>query len=144
MDNGAAVPNVAVMLPDGMPASLRALGTPLTIYFYPKDDTAGCTREAQEFSRLAPDFAAAGVRVIGISKDPPASHAKFAAKHGLTVELVSDESGEACEAFGVWGGSSSTAGPIWGSSGRPFCSGPMGGWRTPGARCASPAMRRRC
>ncbi|HEX8553740.1 MAG TPA: peroxiredoxin [Sphingomonas sp.] len=103
MDEGSTVPDVAVTLHDGTRASLAGLGTPLVVYFYPKDDTPGCTREAQDFSALASDFAAAGVRVIGVSKDPPAKHARFVAKHALTVELVSDEDGAACEAFGVWG-----------------------------------------
>ena len=75
----------------------------MVVYFYPKDDTSGCTREAQDFTALAGDFAGAGVRVIGISKDSPAKHRKFSEKHALAVELVSDEDGTACEAFGVWG-----------------------------------------
>jgi len=85
------------------PIDLAAVGTPLVVYFYPKDDTSGCTREAQDFTAAAPDFAAAGVRVIGVSKDSPASHVKFSAKHALAVELASDEDGSVCEAFGVWG-----------------------------------------
>ncbi len=82
---------------------LAAIGAPLVVYFYPKDDTSGCTREAQDFTAAAPAFAEAGVRVIGISKDSPASHLKFTAKHALAVDLASDEDGSACEAFGVWG-----------------------------------------
>jgi len=103
MEDGAGVPDVGVAMADGTVASLRDLAVPLVAYFYPKDDTPGCTREAQDFSALADDFAAAGVGVIGISKDPPAKHARFAARHGLTVRLASDEGGAACEAFGVWG-----------------------------------------
>jgi thioredoxin-dependent peroxiredoxin len=103
MDEGSAIPEVTVTLADGEAVSLATLGLPLVVYFYPKDDTTGCTREAQDFTRLAADFAAADVRVIGLSKDSPGSHAKFAAKHALAVELASDESGVACEAFGVWG-----------------------------------------
>jgi len=102
MDDGATIPAVTVTAPDGTRIAL-AETVPAVIYFYPKADTPGCTREAQDFSALAQDFAAAGVRVIGISKDPPAKHGKFAAKHGLTVALASDEDGSACEAFGVWG-----------------------------------------
>ena len=102
MDEGATIPAVTVTAPDGARIALADL-PPAVIYFYPKADTPGCTREAQEFSALADDFAAAGVRVIGISKDPPARHGKFAAKHGLTVALASDEDGSACDAFGVWG-----------------------------------------
>jgi peroxiredoxin Q/BCP len=93
---------VTVAGPDG-PIALADLTGRAVIYFYPKDDTSGCTREAQDFTALAEDFAAAGVRVIGISKDSTASHAKFVAKHALAVELASDEDGTAFDAFGVWG-----------------------------------------
>lgn len=103
MTEGDLIPDVGVIGADGGQVRLRELGGPAVIYFYPKDDTAGCTREAQDFSRLAPEFAAAGVRVLGISRDAPDTHARFAAKHGLTVALASDEDGSACEAFGVWG-----------------------------------------
>jgi peroxiredoxin Q/BCP len=102
MDEGAATPAVTVAGPDG-PIALADLTGKAVIYFYPKDDTSGCTREAQDFTALAEEFAAAGVRVIGISKDSAASHAKFVAKHALAVELASDEDGTACDAFGVWG-----------------------------------------
>lgn len=102
MNEGAAMPAVSVTGADG-PLALPELGGRVVVYFYPKDDTAGCTREAQDFSALAADFAAAGVRVIGVSKDSAASHAKFVDKYGLTVELASDEDGRVCEAFGVWG-----------------------------------------
>lgn len=77
-------------------------GKPLVIYFYPKDDTPGCTTEAKDFSALAAEFAAAGVAVLGASKDTTARHAKFANKHALAVELVSDTDGSLCDAFGVW------------------------------------------
>jgi peroxiredoxin Q/BCP len=77
-------------------------GKPLVVYFYPKDDTPGCTTEAKDFSALAPEFAAAAVAVVGVSKDTTASHAKFAKKHALAVELVSDTDGSLCDAFGVW------------------------------------------
>jgi peroxiredoxin Q/BCP len=103
MDDGAIVPAVTVTLPDGAPLRLGDLTLPAVVYFYPKDDTPGCTREAQDFSALVEEFAAAGAGVLGISKDPPAKHGKFTAKHGLTVRLASDEDGSACDAFGVWG-----------------------------------------
>ncbi|MEI5685665.1 MULTISPECIES: peroxiredoxin [Sphingomonas] len=103
MDEGATIPAVTVTAADGSAMPLAAVPSPAVFYFYPKDDTSGCTREAQDFSALAADFAAAGVTVIGISKDPPAKHAAFTAKHGLTVTLASDEDGSACDAFGVWG-----------------------------------------
>ena len=72
------------------------------VYFYPKDDTSGCTREAQDFTSLAGDYAKAGVKVVGISRDPMKSHEKFIGKYGLTVPLVSDEDGRISEAFGTW------------------------------------------
>ena len=102
MEQGDAIPAVTVTTPEGGALALGELKGPLVVYFYPKDDTSGCTREAQDFTALAADFRAAGVRVIGISKDSPAKHQKFAAKYDLTVELASDEDGTACEAFGVW------------------------------------------
>ncbi|WP_206364283.1 peroxiredoxin [Sphingomonas sp. UV9] len=101
MDEGAKIPEVTVAIDDAV-VSLASLGAPLVVYFYPKDDTSGCTTEAKDFSAAADAFDAAGVKVIGISKDTPASHAKFAAKHALTVRLASDVDGVACEAFGVW------------------------------------------
>lgn len=77
-------------------------GRPVVIYFYPKDDTSGCTAEAKDFSCLAGDFAAAGAEVIGISPDSPASHAKFKAKHDLGVRLAADEDKAVAQAYGVW------------------------------------------
>ncbi|WP_419810029.1 peroxiredoxin [Sphingomonas sp.] len=104
MEPGTTLPEVTVTLADGTPLTLSTLaGKPVVIYFYPKADTPGCTREAQDFSALGDEFAAAGATVIGVSKDPPAKLGRFAAKHGLTVRLAGDESGAACEAFGVWG-----------------------------------------
>lgn len=101
MDDGATIPDVTVTIDDAA-VSLASLGAPLVVYFYPKDDTSGCTTEAKDFSALADVFATAGVAVVGISKDTPASHAKFTAKHALAVRLASDVDGVACEAFGVW------------------------------------------
>ncbi len=103
MQQGDAIPAVTVTTANDEKLALGDLSGPLVVYFYPKDDTSGCTREAQDFTALAGQFAGAGVRVIGISKDSPAKHRKFAEKHALAVELVSDEEGGACEAFGVWG-----------------------------------------
>lgn len=103
MTEGDAIPAVTLTAPDGTPVALAALPRPLVVYFYPKDDTSGCTGEAQDFSALGDDFAAAGCTVLGVSKDPPARHVTFAAKHGLRVALASDEDGSACDAFGVWG-----------------------------------------
>lgn len=100
---GDIAPNTPFTLPDG---SIRKAGDyrgkTVIIYFYPKDDTSGCTKEAQEFSALAADFAEAGAVVVGLSKDSEKSHAKFIAKYDLRVELGSDTDGDVCEAFGVW------------------------------------------
>ncbi|MEO5494391.1 MAG: peroxiredoxin [Sphingomonas sp.] len=95
------LPDLELSGADG-PIRLRDyVGKPFVLYFYPKDDTAGCTREAQDFSALAPDFAKAGAAVLGVSKDTVAKHAKFTAKYGLTVPLASDEH-DVIEAFGAW------------------------------------------
>jgi thioredoxin-dependent peroxiredoxin len=74
----------------------------VVLYFYPKDDTPGCTLEAQDFNARIADFAAAGTTVIGISKDSAKSHDKFCKKYGLGIALVSDETGTTCEDYGVW------------------------------------------
>ncbi len=72
------------------------------IYFYPKNDTPGCTMEALEFTDLYSEFEAAETEVIGISRDTCSSHGHFRDKYGLTVHLLADTDGEACEAYGVW------------------------------------------
>ena len=77
-------------------------GRPLALFFYPKDDTSGCTKEALAFSALKPQFDALGIDVIGMSPDSAAKHDKFVAKHELTVPLASDEEKRALDAFGVW------------------------------------------
>jgi len=80
----------------------RLKGNPVVVYFYPKDDTSGCTKEAQAFTELSSAFAEAGARVIGISPDSVASHGKFRAKYELAVELAADPERTAIEAYGVW------------------------------------------
>ena len=101
---GDPVPDIAMQAPDG--ASLRVsdfAGKKLVLFFYPKDDTPGCTTENQDFTALAEDFAAAGVALLGISKDPPARHAKFIAKYGLKAPLASDATeGGLSDALGIW------------------------------------------
>jgi thioredoxin-dependent peroxiredoxin len=77
-------------------------GKPVVLYFYPQDDTEGCTAEAIDFSRLKPEFEKAGASVIGVSPDSIKSHDKFKTKHRLTVDLASDEERKAVEAYGVW------------------------------------------
>ena len=74
----------------------------VVLYFYPKDDTPGCTLEAQDFTARLADFTAAGTTVIGVSKDSVKAHDKFCKKHGLGIVLVSDEHGQTCEDYGVW------------------------------------------
>ena len=78
------------------------LSGPTVLYFYPKADTPGCTNEAKDFSELAKAFAAAGVTVIGVSKDPLKKLERFKAKYDLKVTLASDEDTDACETWGVW------------------------------------------
>ncbi len=77
-------------------------GQKLVLYFYPKDDTPGCTTEGIDFTKLLPEFVKAGATVVGVSKDSVAKHCKFRDKHGLQVELLSDEQSALCEAYGVW------------------------------------------
>jgi peroxiredoxin Q/BCP len=74
----------------------------VVLYFYPKDDTSGCTLEALEFTQLADDFERADCVVLGVSRDDCSSHAAFRDKHGLAVQLLADIDGEVCEQYGVW------------------------------------------
>ena len=100
---GQSAPALDLPTDNGGQISLAALkGKPAVVYFYPKDDTTGCTREALDFTALAADFAALGVPVIGVSKDTVKKHDRFKAKHELNLILASDEDGAACEAWGVW------------------------------------------
>ncbi|KQI68633.1 alkyl hydroperoxide reductase [Loktanella sp. 3ANDIMAR09] len=78
-------------------------GQKVVVYFYPRDDTPGCTKEAVGFTERASDFAAANTVVLGISKDTVAKHDKFRDKHNLSVVLLSDAEGDVCERYGVWG-----------------------------------------
>ena len=87
----------------GEDITLSALRPALVVlFFYPRDDTSGCTVENLDFTALLPEFEAAGVKFFGISKDSMASHEKFMAKKSLTVPLLSDETDTVCEAYGVW------------------------------------------
>ena len=99
---GDTAPALTITASDGQKTNLAAPGQPLVLYFYPKDDTSGCTREAQDFTALAPEFAKAGARIIGVSRDPMKKHDKFIAKYDLAVPLASDEDGAISEAFGTW------------------------------------------
>jgi thioredoxin-dependent peroxiredoxin len=102
INEGDKAPSITVTATDGSSVNLASPGQPLVLYFYPKDDTSGCTREAQDFTALAADYAKAGVKVIGVSRDPMKSHEKFIGKYSLAVPLVSDEDGRISEAFGTW------------------------------------------
>ena len=102
MNEGEKAPAITITATDGTSINLAAPGRPLVLYFYPKDDTSGCTREAQDFTALAPEFAKAGVKVIGVSRDPMKSHEKFIGKYGLAVPLASDQDGSISELFGTW------------------------------------------
>jgi peroxiredoxin Q/BCP len=103
-DVGDTMPDVALETPDGgsvKPSDFR--GRKLVLFFYPKDDTPGCTIENKDFSALAGEFEKAGVALLGVSKDPPKKHAKFTAKHGLVAPLASDaETAGLSDALGVW------------------------------------------
>ncbi len=103
LDPGAHIPDVTLTMPDGGPVRLRNfVGAPFVLYFYPKDDTSGCTREAQEFSARLDAFREAGAVLLGVSRDTPAKHRKFIEKYDLTVPLASDEDGTGVAAFGTW------------------------------------------
>jgi peroxiredoxin Q/BCP len=102
VSEGDKAPAITVTATDGGNLNLASPGQPLVLYFYPKDDTSGCTREAQDFTALAPEFAKAGVKVVGVSRDSMKSHDKFIGKYGLVVPLVSDEDGRISDAFGTW------------------------------------------
>jgi peroxiredoxin Q/BCP len=100
---GAPAPNMNLPRDGGGNVSLAELaGKKVVLYFYPKDDTSGCTTEALDFTALADDFAAAGAVVVGVSPDPVKAHDKFVAKHNLGVILASDEDKTVLEAYGVW------------------------------------------
>lgn len=98
------MPDIALETPDGgsvRPSDLR--GRKVVLFFYPKDNTPGCTSEAKDFSALKQRFDAAGVALLGVSKDSAQKHRNFTAKHGLTVDLASDsESGGLSDALGIW------------------------------------------
>jgi peroxiredoxin Q/BCP len=100
---GSRAPAFTLPGDGGQTLSLTAFkGRPVVLYFYPKDDTPGCTKEAIAFSEARDDFAACDAVVIGVSKDSVARHDKFKAKHALSVALASDEAGKVIEKYGVW------------------------------------------
>jgi peroxiredoxin Q/BCP len=103
IEAGLPAPDFHLSDQDGRLVSLTELrGTPVVLYFYPKDDTPGCTREACAFRDARAAYTAAGARVIGVSPDNPASHKKFATKYDLPFTLLADPEKAACQSYGVW------------------------------------------
>lgn len=103
LEEGADAPDFDLPADNGKNISLTGLkGKNIVFYFYPKDDTPGCTLEGKDFSNLMKDFENANTAVIGVSKDSVESHCKFRDKYGYSILLASDEDGKACEAYGVW------------------------------------------
>ncbi|MGP9789463.1 thioredoxin-dependent thiol peroxidase [Roseinatronobacter sp. NSM] len=103
LEQGQTAPDFTLPRDGGGDVTLSELQpSKVVLYFYPRDDTPGCTTEALEFTALASEFAAAGAQVIGISKDTVAKHDKFITKHNLGVTLVSDADSDVCERYGVW------------------------------------------
>ncbi|HVW58264.1 MAG TPA: peroxiredoxin [Rhizobiaceae bacterium] len=103
IDVGQIAPDFDLPTDGGRSLKLSSLkGKPVVLYFYPKDDTSGCTAESIAFSALKPQFEKLGATVIGMSPDGQKSHDKFKAKHNLAVDLVADEEKKTLEAYGVW------------------------------------------
>lgn len=125
-EKGDKAPNVTIPVSDEESVNLSApTGAAHVIYFYPRDNTPGCTTESIDFSSLKPEFEALGVQIIGVSKDSLKSHANFKTKKDLTVVLGSDEKSDACEQFGVWVEKICTEKNIWGSNAQPSLFSPM-------------------
>ncbi len=102
-ETGERAPDFTLLTDTGDRLKLSKLrGSPVVLFFYPKDDTSGCTAEAKSFTDLAQQFASAGAKVVGISPDSAASHAKFKTKHALDVVLAADEEKSVVQAYGVW------------------------------------------
>jgi peroxiredoxin Q/BCP len=103
IEPGQPAPDFTLPADGGREVTLSALrGRKVVLYFYPRDDTSGCTREALDFTAAAAGFEAAGAVVIGLSKDPAGMHDRFIAKHELSVTLVSDADGAVCARYGTW------------------------------------------
>ena len=103
LQDGDLAPEFELATDGGETVTLSRLrGKPVVVYFYPKDDTSGCTIEAKDFSRLAAEFRKAGVEVIGVSPDSVESHQKSRAKYNLAVRLAADPDKVAANAYGVW------------------------------------------
>lgn len=103
LKEGDSLPDFALPSDGGTTVTAQALrGQPLVLYFYPRDDTPACTKEAQAFRDAMDDFAAAGVRIVGVSTDSASSHDKFKAKHNLNFVLLADTEATLAQACGVW------------------------------------------
>lgn len=100
---GDKAPDFELPAADGKPVKLSKLkGKPVVVYFYPKDDTSGCTIEAKDFTELKPEFDRAGAVVLGISPDSEKSHEKFICKYNLSLTLLADTEKEVATAYGIW------------------------------------------
>lgn len=114
-DTGQTAPDFTLPRDGGDRITLSALRpAPVVLFFYPRDDTSGCTKEAIAFTALQGEFEAAGARVLGISKDTVAKHDKFRDKHDLGVPLLSDAEADICEQYGVWKEKSMYGKKFWG------------------------------
>lgn len=102
IEQGQAAPAFTLDTPEGPVSLSDYAGRKLVLYFYPKDDTSGCTSQAKDFSALKQDFAHAGADILGVSRDTLAKHRKFIEKHELTIKLASDPEAETIEAYGSW------------------------------------------
>ena len=102
LSEGMPAPAVSLPRDGGETVNMADITGPVVLYFYPRDDTPGCTKEATGFTEQLEAFAASGAIVLGVSKDTVAKHEKFIAKHDLKIQLLSDEHGDVCERYGVW------------------------------------------
>lgn len=103
LSEGSKAPDFTMSASGGATVALSKLkGKNVVLYFYPKDDTPGCTLEGKDFSALKKQFDAANTEIIGVSRDSVASHDKFCSKYGYSITLASDEDGSVCENYGVW------------------------------------------
>lgn len=101
---GDTAPDFTLPQDGGDPVTLSDLRpAPVVLFFYPKDDTPGCTTENKDFTAMGAEFEAAGAKILGVSKDSVEKHAKFRTKHDLATTLLSDAEGDVCERYGVWG-----------------------------------------
>jgi len=115
LDQGTMAPDFTLPRDGGTDVTLSDLrGHKVVLYFYPKDNTPGCTTEALDFTALKDGFAAAGIQVFGISKDSVKKHDNFCAKHSLGIPLLSDENGTVCEDYGVWAEKQMYGKTFWG------------------------------